>query len=527
MPIEVEDVFCSPAEFWILTENMAKSKTKAKKDGTKKDGSKKKGTNAPKKESRKNDNKTTWIDYLLILISLVAAGLHLLICPYTKVEESFNLQAMHDLLYHQANISAYDHLEFPGVVPRSFLGPLAVSSVAAPFVYIVKYLSLSKFISQYIVRAVLGVFVLSAFHQFCFDVSKKFGKRVSRLVVILTLTQFHFMFYCTRPLPNVFALAFALRAIGAWMTSGHPTFIITSAYAILIFRSELCILMGLMLLLELLSRRLSILKLLLWGFVGAITGLALTVLVDSYFWQRWLWPEGEVLWYNVVLNKSADWGTSPFLWYFYSVLPRALAASIFLIPFGLYADRKLWSFLLPALGFVFLYSFLPHKELRFIIYVFPMLNVAAACGVVHIFDKYSRSVLWKLLAFGAVGHFVVNIFLTAGFLVISYHNYPGGVALHSIHKMIQAPLGVHIHIDVETAQTGASRFGQLNEFWIYNKTEGLLPGSDDMQVFTHLCVAGKSQNSPSLAPYREARSHAILTFAEGFAGIQFDESLQA
>lgn len=456
---------------------------------------------------------------LEMYLALVAAG-HMITCPYTKVEESFNLQAIHDLLYHQTNLSQYDHLEFPGVVPRTFLGPIFIAVIAAPFIAIINLLQFNKFFAQYIVRMILAMAVLTSFHKFRTSVEMTFGRKVAVWFVVITSTQFHFMYYISRTLPNVFGLIPTLLAFHYWMEHKHRKFIVASAIAVIIFRSELAILLGLIIVSELMSQRLSIVKLLRYGIPIGFVVLTITVIVDSFFWQRILWPEGEVLQFNIYENKSSDWGISPFLWYFYSAIPRSMSSSLILVPFGCWFDRRVRLLLLPALGFVGLYSLLPHKELRFIIYVFPLLNVAAARACHYFWENRLKSVWRTVFALFIGGHLVINLCTTCLLLYISRFNYPGGQALHRLHVIEAYKNDANIHIDVFCAQTGISRFGQVNPKWRYNKTEGIHNKNLAMMDFTHLLVNARSEFSSNIKHFRH--THTVLTSIQSFSHLNFN-----
>lgn len=456
------------------------------------------------------------LEYLLPVV----AAIHLLCCPYTKVEESFNLQAMHDILYHGLNLTQYDHLEFPGVVPRTFLGPMFICSIASPGYFILQLLDCSKIWTQYLIRAVLGLCVLGAFHAFRKAVEYVLGSQVATWFVCITMTQYHFMFYLSRPLPNIFALPLVLLALTGWLRRRYSLFIIASAAAIIIFRGELALFLGIILLLELAYRHITIIKLFRVAIPAGIILLSLTILIDSVYWGRVLWPEGEVLWFNIVLNRSHEYGTSPFLWYFYSALPRGLGVTYALVPLGAIMDFRVRRILLPAVLFVLLYSFLPHKELRFIIYVFPLFNVVAAAACSRLWEARSHSTIHVLFAGGAAGHLILNSLFSIFLLCIARQNYPGGVALSNLHQIERNEMNVNVHIDNLAAQTGVSRFTQENASWTYNKTENLRTGSPAMFAFTHLLVEGRSKYSSNLKPY--LRTHDIIDVVESFSHITFN-----
>lgn len=290
-------------------------------------------------------------------------------CPFTKVEESFNMQAVHDLLQHGTEIARYDHLEFPGVVPRSFLGAMAVAAAAWPLqllsvAYCQGLQALGSeaqspspaLMQQLSARLATAVLLWLSFCSFESGVARRLGPMVAELTTLLTCLQFHLPFYMSRTLPNTLALALCLVAFGAWLRASHtkallvmpppclpphlplscggsfalsnslPLYLLQIiAMGAVILRCDLVVLLAPLVLHCLLCGHVPFWRTLLLGVGASALALALTVGVDSCFWRpsgagllqgprAWLWPEGVVLFFNTLQNKSSLWGTQSWHW---------------------------------------------------------------------------------------------------------------------------------------------------------------------------------------------------------------------
>lgn len=242
-------------------------------------------------------------------------------------------------------------------------------------------------------------------------------------------------------------------------------------FAAAVFRSELAILLVTTTLYGLLAPHISLDRVITPFVFSFLLSLVMSIPIDSYFWQKPLWPELWGFYYNAVLGSSSEWGTSPWHYYFTSAIPKILTnplVSGFLIPFALWNQgtrRQTRILLIPSLLFVAIYSLQPHKEARFIFYVAPPLTAAAAVGANYIFIRRNKSNIFLIASLLIAGSVLLSLAISAGMLVISSLNYPGGEALYELRKLITTSASsdfqtVTVHTDVLSCMTGVTLFVQ-------------------------------------------------------------------
>jgi hypothetical protein len=392
--------------------------------------------------------------------------------------------------------------------------------------------------------------------------------RPSSFLALITCSVFHLPFYASRPIANVFATNVIALAVAAYLLARPRIAVAAFAAATIILRCDLVIYAPFFLAWGLYqslrvpaaarapasnpnaASQLSPLCLpftdiLIGGGFSTVLSVAITVGVDSLFWRRaWSWPELEVLLFNTVQNKSHLWGTSPWYWYaavalprlclfaapalLALLLPRTLMASVFRLmccrcghasssaaPLDASTSPRsvALSLVAPAAAFIACYSFLPHKELRFIFPALPALYSAAAIGAAHAVAAYYDANVTAPAAVAAAssaeaqaprltmraraGLGVCAVFIVVTVVVgysgvawsASVRNYPGGYGLVGLNAAVsaahvRAPYShpVAVHLSNLACTTGATRFGQLTAQAgstsqplqiLYLKTEGL------------------------------------------------------
>ncbi len=120
------------------------------------------------------------------------------------------------------------------------------------------------------------------------------------------------------------------------------------------------------------------LMLILSSFIHTLKQIATKCRIDELLpiiTSNLIWPEGVVLFFNTVENKSSEWGVMPWHWYFTVAIPKALHVNIIFIIIGLICplsrinkdivdnriNGKLLYYVFPIIMFICLYSNLPHK----------------------------------------------------------------------------------------------------------------------------------------------------------------------
>ena len=541
-------------------------------------------------------------DLALDALVLAVAAAHVFLAPYTKVEESFNLQATHDVMVHGWDLSAYDHHAFPGVVPRTFIGAIALAALAKPLQFALVFLRVldgddargTKMGAQIAARLALALANVAALGRMRRVLRSAFGKGVGVAFALVVASQFHLTFYVSRTLPNTFALALTTLAAADWLDAffsssfscRKKTYDARDARAVLlltasfvIFRCDTALLLAPVGAHMLFTRAFSLAGAVNWGARCVAACLAITIAIDTAMWapprlldarerdalydtlgqslsqkSLWpgsegiMWPEGRVFWFNTYENRSHEWGTYPFSWYFTDALPRAIGIWTPFVVFGAATNGKVRVVALVALSFVTTYSFLPHKELRFVFPALPLCDACAAVGVAETYRRLSelrkmsektrlktrrrtndaqttfcRALFWPPPPAPLLG---VALLLAVAthvlFASAAYRNYPGGEAFAAMHaaeargeRFASREKPTRVHVDVAAAQTGASRFGEsaFPDAFVYSKREGISPETfqtlPDPVAFDVL-ITGE----PFVPGYEPEAVH------EGYAGIR-------
>ncbi|GMM36075.1 dolichyl-P-Man:Man(7)GlcNAc(2)-PP-dolichol alpha-1,6-mannosyltransferase [Saccharomycopsis crataegensis] len=311
-----------------------------------------------------------------LLVGLIS--IHLVVSPFTKVEESFNTQAIYDFVNYGLDFSKFDHLEFPGAVYRTFVGSAVYGYITKFFKsYLITSDTPTQFDLQLLSRGLLGLvngiamiilrhavidtvekvgnskeFDISIFEVDSVVKDENTGEVIAEEVeeevdvvektisepksaiglyyALFQYSQFHIIYYSSRFLPNFIALPLTNIALSLVIKANYPLAFMILTFTGIVFRVEvLALAASLFFVSVLVFGRAPFWASVSASFFGVSIGGMVSFCVDSKIWKPTvdvsaflmnpaigIIPEISSFIFNVVEKNAEKWGVEPFSAYF-------------------------------------------------------------------------------------------------------------------------------------------------------------------------------------------------------------------
>ncbi|KAI9908261.1 hypothetical protein PsorP6_002802 [Peronosclerospora sorghi] len=241
----------------------------------------------------------------------------------------------------------------------------------------------------YGLRTALGLLSAYAEASFYSSTSKTFGRDTARYLLYMLVLNAGIYHASTAFLPSTFTMVLFMLFSSAWMNRSHYLALVYGIVAVLCGWPYVGVLF-IVFAFETFYTRGWIQSIFVGGILGAAI-LVLELLVNFYYYQRWVLPAWNIIVYNVLSSDtdSTLYGTEPLSYYIWNLalnfnvvalvaVPAALF--VFLMPENYYATSKvlLLAYISPMYIWMAIMLTQAHKEERFLTPVYPLFCLSAA-----------------------------------------------------------------------------------------------------------------------------------------------------
>lgn len=177
--------------------------------------------------------------------------------------------------------------------------------------------------------------------------------------------------------------------------------------------------------------------------------------------------------------------------------------------------------MIPSGLYLIAFSFIPHKELRFLFPIFPTFSLIGASFSVNLYAymsllnncrKRNRPLFYSMTSNLFITAQILLFILSLGRVYVSSWNYPGGHSIVELSKHFSLSYPITVHVDSLTTMTGFTRFVEDQyPIWKFEKAESV-----DFSGFDFLI-----SSNPAPSELFEIISH-VDAFA-GFSWYPLDE----